>query len=116
MPYGNKVDPLITTHEPCGCHLQAISSVNGCFSIASSAASFDKLLEPNHNQGDGYKGAYFTGTIVSIADYGGDSLYTSTSKELEKRGFQLLGTQPGAHGTYKMRLWGKGFTLPGKKA
>src|SRR5271157_1751085 len=101
------VKPLITTHEPCGCHLQVIKQVGGCFGWPSGADSFDKLLVQNHGQGDGYKGQYFTGTIVSFRDED-----AKTVTELKKRGFIHLGTQDGAHGSYKMLLYGKGFTLP----
>lgn len=111
--YVTGIRPLITTQEPMGCHLQAIGGVDGCFSFKSGADQFDRLLERNHGQGDGFRGEYFTGTIVSISD---DSpQFAATVKELKSRGFKLLGTQSGAHGSYKMCLYGKGFTLPAKK-
>lgn len=109
MPYDEKIEPLITTHEPFGCHCQAISSVGGCFNFPAGAKAFDDLLKRNHGRGDGYKGQYFTGTLVSIYED------KKTEAELIKRGFKLLGIQAGAHGTYRMMLYGLGFKLPNEK-
>jgi hypothetical protein len=109
LPYNNKIDPLITTHDPIGCHLQAIYSVAGCFDIVTGAKAFDTLLEHNHGSGV-FGGAHFTGTIVSIR-----LPDEKTIAALEKRGFKLLGTQEGAHGDYEMALYGLGFTLPRTK-
>lgn len=98
--------------EPCGCHLQAIW---GCARYDDGfRKDFDDLLHRKHGKGDGYKGQYITGTIVSVKHS------ERIIEELKKRGFKLLGTQPGAHpehydGAYDMELWGLGFTLPGEK-
>src|ERR1700758_3996600 len=105
MPYEEIVRPL-ELKEPIGCHLQAIGSVGGCFEWGNGAAEFDKYLKRNHGLGNGYRGAYFTGTIVSISD---SPYYDRTREELKKRGFIHLATQPGAHGAYKMQLWSLGL-------
>jgi hypothetical protein len=119
MPTGKAVRPL-QVHEPVGCHLQAISNVGGCFNWGGGGEEFDRLMQRNHGVGHDnkdadpedyqYLGRHFTATIVSIR-YGQEG----TQKELKKRGFVLLGIQPGAHGGYKMELWGHGFTIPAKE-
>lgn len=112
--YGNEggvIPPLgITPFEPLGCHLQAIYGVadwNGLWS------EFDSLLKRNHGKTEqdvnngSCLGGYFTGCVVSVRDN-----QPKVQAALKERGFVLLGTQDGAHGTYKMELWGQGFTLP----
>ena len=99
----------VMANTPLGCHLQAINSVAGIFDYGR-IADFDILLKRGHGVGI-YNGVYFTGTICSVAS----NSSAKTFDELEKRGFVILGTQPGAHGNYKMVLYGLGFTLPGKK-
>lgn len=112
MPSLAQIDSFPVS-TPMGCHLQAINGVQGVFAWPAGAAEFDRLLTHGHGKGP-FKGLHFTGTIVSIQTNSGD-LYEKTVEELKKRGFQLLGTQPGAHGAYKMELWGEGFTLPEKE-
>lgn len=97
----------LTVTEPIGCHLQTIGGVAGSFNIPSCSGHFDALLKRDHGQGNGFRGAYFNATIVSI--YLPDAV---TEKALRERGFELLGTQKGAHGDYLMGLFGQGFTLP----
>lgn len=119
MPYENEVPPLqLSVTEPVGCHLQAISSVGGCLSLPSAIAIFERLLKRGHNdKSSQWKGAYFTGTIVSIGDRNRE-VFDQTVKILTELGFKLLGVQEGAHqalnGSYKMYLYGLGFTLPGE--
>lgn len=109
MPYEKEVKPLITANAPLGCHLNSINSVGGCFKWGGGAKQFDALLKRDHGEG-AFCGEYFTATIVSI-----DISDKDTVAELTKRGFELLGTQKGAHGAYKMGLYGKGFDLPKAK-
>jgi hypothetical protein len=116
---GKKMPPLVidreakvstmTTTEPCGCHLQSIGGVGGFAAYPSGGNSLKALLKQKHGQGDGYKGQYFTATICSINENAADE------KALVELGFKLLGTQKGAHGDYKMRLYGIGFALPSEE-
>ena len=114
MPTSKSVNPLrnwgkdkaaLEVSEPIGCHLQAIAGVGGCFGYGAGAA-FDALLKQHHGAGkpSTFHGEYFTATIVSIRIPD-----ETTVKELENRGFKLLGIQDGAHGNYEMALYGKGF-------
>lgn len=104
-----------TVQQVSGCHLQAISGVDGAFSMPSSAKTFDELCKQGHGKGDGYRGQYITGTIVSVTVGHPCSNAEETLAGLKKRGFKLLGIQDGAHGSYKMHLYGLGFTLPKEK-
>jgi hypothetical protein len=108
-----KAEPAITTNEPFGCHLQSINGVGGSLTTPAMKAAFDALLKQNHGQGNGYKGQYFTGTIVSFAT--NCPSFKATVEALKERGFKHLGTQKGAHGTYKMVLYGLGFELPSEE-
>ena len=107
---GEVKEMAFTQEEHMGCHLQAIGGVGPTLTMASGRAQLEKLLERNHGMGNGYKGQYFTASIVSIrAENAADRAV------LEELGFKLLGIQQGAHGTYKMALYGKGFELPESK-
>lgn len=110
MPVGSAIKPLISADCHTGCHLQAIESVGGCFSWPEGVKEFDRLLKRNHGEGT-FEELHFTGTIVSFQREN-TNWYKQTVEELKKRDFVLLGTQKGAHGSYKMELWGQGFTLP----
>lgn len=98
--------------NPIGCHLQAINNVSNLIFNRKAIKEFDALQKPFHGLGEDFKGEWFTGSILSI----GDNLphFKAAKHFLEERGFQVLGTQHGAHGDYKMYLFGKGFTLPGE--
>ena len=108
---GTDIEPLFQVKQLHGCHIQTIKNVGGLLSLGEHLATFKALLQQGHHQGDGYKGIYITGTVVSIADHSGYD-YPGTTKILKELGFIELGVQQGAHGDYKMHLWGHGFTLP----
>lgn len=135
MPEVDIVDPLLGPPklepvEISGCSLQCIRNAAGSLGYLtgqnaawnkSRADRFDELCRNGHGEGGGYKGRYFTGTIVTIADssYNGADVFKATEAELLKRGFKLLATYPGAHrdiyGQYKMYLYGSSsFELPGE--
>jgi hypothetical protein len=124
MPYqGLDINPLENDPEskepikldvncPVGCHLQTINGVGGALNMPSALAMFDKLLKRGHGEGVTYAGMHFTGTLVSFSD---NCNCKQTIEILEERGFKYMGSQPGAHGSYRMLLYGLGFTLPGEE-
>lgn len=120
MPYdGGELKPLVIGEKskgrgikadcPIGCHMQFIGGVEGCFSFGDRGKDFDRLLKRHHGEGT-FAGEYFTGTLVSITS--NSAYFEDTVKALKDRDFQLLASQKGAHGNYKMLLYGRGFTLP----
>jgi hypothetical protein len=116
MPNVTEV-PAFMPKQITACHLQAVYPVGGCLHIPTFMEEFKKLLQRGHGKGDGYKGQYITGTIVSICT--SDNKTEETRKILKELGFKLLGIQEGAHSNiynkYKAELWGLGFKLPTKE-
>lgn len=113
---GRRLEKLKCSN-PIGCHLDAIDGVGNCFFSQEGIDEFNALMKKEHGLGFDFKGKYTTGTIVSVGD--NLSAFTYIVRQLTKRGFKLLGTQPGAHpenGEYKMYLFGRGFTRPGEDA
>ncbi len=107
MPFSDE----LTCLNSLGCHLQLIGSVGGCFEWPTGAAAFDALLVRGHGRGT-YSGTHFTGTLVSISDFGEPETcrsFLKTKAELEKRDFKLVLVQEGAHprasGEHKMYLY-----------
>ena len=68
---------------------------------------------------DGYKGEYNTASILTISE--ADQFFKQQRAALQKLGYKLLGTFPGAHpdwdgGDYRIHLYGsKEFRLRGAR-
>jgi hypothetical protein len=112
------------------CALQCVGSAAAL--LRSFPDAFDKAMQRSHGLGDGYKGSYFTASIVVLSHYleGGQYIkdypnlceaYENAITKLKERGWKYLASFPGAHpehrdGPYKMEIWGsESFELPKEK-
>ena len=108
--------------EQGGCSLQFIRAI---YEIGSSndyelsrCKNFDTLCQGKGTKGP-FMGRYITASLCSVAhkDSGYSApYYDKVVSFLNSKGWKLLGKFPGAHGNYKMELWGSpSFTLPEEK-